>query len=103
MDIAGGKEVAERVRGAVEQEKPGGVALTISLGVSAAHGEQVEYETLFKAADTALYAAKRSGRNRAVAASSSPNGEREPTRDALPRPPAAGVTLSAAAPAVERA
>jgi diguanylate cyclase (GGDEF)-like protein len=103
MDIAGGQEVAERVRDAVEQERPGGVALTISLGVSAAHGERVEYESMFKAADTALYAAKRSGRNRTVAAQSPADEERELTPSAPPRPLTTGVTLNAAASAIERA
>jgi predicted signal transduction protein with EAL and GGDEF domain len=44
------------------------VPVTISIGVSAACGEHVDYETLFKAADEALYEAKRGGRNRVVAA-----------------------------------
>lgn len=72
VELAGGEEVAERLRAGVEQARPGGVAITISLGVSAGCGEQVDYDTLFKAADIALYTAKRSGRNRAVAAPPAP-------------------------------
>jgi diguanylate cyclase (GGDEF)-like protein len=68
VDIGGGQEIAERLRTAVEQAQPAGVMITISLGVSAGRGEQVDYDALFKAADTALYAAKRSGRNQIVAA-----------------------------------
>ncbi len=68
VDLAEGLEVAERVRAAVERSAPAGIPITISLGVSAARGEQVAYDTLFKAADTALYAAKRHGRNRVAAA-----------------------------------
>jgi len=68
LDLAAGVEVAERMRAAVEHARPAGVSITISLGVSAGSGEQVDYDTLFKAADTALYAAKRAGRNRALAA-----------------------------------
>lgn len=64
IDLAGGLDVGERLRAAVEQATPAGIPITISLGVSAARGEHVDYEPLFKAADTALYAAKRAGRNR---------------------------------------
>ncbi|HTD08517.1 MAG TPA: diguanylate cyclase [Solirubrobacteraceae bacterium] len=73
VDLGGGQEVAERLRAAVEQAHPAGVAITISLGVSAGRGEQVDYDTLFKAADTALYEAKRSGRNRSVSAPALPD------------------------------
>ena len=73
VDLDGGQEIAERLRVAVEQAHPAGVAITISLGVSAGRGEQVDYDSLFKAADTALYAAKRSGRNRSVTAPALPD------------------------------
>src|ERR1700733_330782 len=73
VDLDGGQEVAERLRAAIEQAHPAGVAITISLGVSAGRGEQVDYDSLFKAADTALYAAKRSGRNRSVTAPALPD------------------------------
>ncbi len=75
IDLAAGVEVADRLRAAVEQASPAGIPITISLGVSAARGEQVDYDTLFKAADTALYAAKRAGRNRTVAAPQAPTGD----------------------------
>jgi diguanylate cyclase (GGDEF)-like protein len=61
-------EIAERLRIGVEELRPTGIPVTISLGLAAACGEGVEYETLFKAADLALYEAKRSGRNRTVSA-----------------------------------
>ncbi len=70
-----GREVAERLRGAVERVRPAGIAVTVSIGVSAAHGERVAYEQLFKAADEALYRAKRGGRNRVATAG-------EPAREA---------------------
>jgi diguanylate cyclase (GGDEF)-like protein len=64
MDRKGGQEIAERLREAVEQTRPTGIPVTISLGLSEGCGEQVDYDVLFKAADEALYEAKRTGRNR---------------------------------------
>jgi diguanylate cyclase (GGDEF)-like protein len=64
----GGREVAERLRTAVEQTRPTNVPITISIGLSAARGEQVDYDPLFRAADAALYESKRGGRNRVTAA-----------------------------------
>lgn len=68
LDLSAGRDVAERLRSAVQRSTHGGVPITVSIGVSAAHGAAVDYDALFKAADTALYAAKRAGRNRTVAA-----------------------------------
>ena len=68
VDAAVGSEAAERLRSAVEETRPLGYAVTVSLGLSAGSGEEVDYDTLFKAADNALYEAKRAGRNRVVAA-----------------------------------
>jgi diguanylate cyclase (GGDEF)-like protein len=68
IELLSGSDTAERLRLAVEQARPTGISITISLGVSAARGAQVEYASLFKAADEALYEAKRSGRNRVIAA-----------------------------------
>lgn len=63
-----GQEIAERLRLAVENARPTGIAVTLSVGLAAATGEHIVYETLFKAADRALYEAKGAGRNRVVAA-----------------------------------
>jgi diguanylate cyclase (GGDEF)-like protein len=63
-----GHEIAERLRAAVEHANPTGIAVTISVGLSTAVGEDIVYETLFKSADRALYDAKHAGRNRVVAA-----------------------------------
>jgi diguanylate cyclase (GGDEF)-like protein len=60
------KEIAERLRLAVRDTASSGVSITISVGVSAGSGDGVEFDTLFKAADMALYQAKRAGRNRVV-------------------------------------
>jgi diguanylate cyclase (GGDEF)-like protein len=74
-DESGGAEVAERLRAAVEQfvlepsdDPKRGV--TISVGVAAGiPGEVGSSEILLTAADRALYAAKRAGRNRVGTAS----------------------------------
>lgn len=63
-----GQEIAERLRACVEQACPTGIRTTISLGLSCENGGTVQYESLFKAADRALYEAKRAGRNRVVSA-----------------------------------
>jgi diguanylate cyclase (GGDEF)-like protein len=68
IELPAGQSTAERLRAAIDEARPTGIPITISLGVSAARGTQVEYDTLFKAADEALYEAKRTGRNRVVAA-----------------------------------
>lgn len=68
IDVPAAAEVAERLRDAVERTRPLGVPVTISLGLSGARGERVVYEELFRAADAALYEAKRGGRNRVSAA-----------------------------------
>lgn len=70
IDIPQGVELAERLRSTVEEARPTGIGVTVSLGVSGACGEGVEYDSLFKAADEALYDAKREGRNRVAVATS---------------------------------
>jgi diguanylate cyclase (GGDEF)-like protein len=67
VDLEMGEVLAQRLRDAVGRARPAGIAVTVSLGVSAAEGEQVDYDTLFRAADGALYEAKRTGRDRVVA------------------------------------
>jgi diguanylate cyclase (GGDEF)-like protein len=64
VGLAEGLRIAERLRATVERARPGGLDVTISLGVAAASGADVDYERLFAAADEALYAAKHAGRNR---------------------------------------
>lgn len=59
-----GALLAERLRVAVEVCKPRGIEVTMSFGVATASGEEVDYGTLFAAADRLLYEAKRAGRNR---------------------------------------
>lgn len=65
-------ELAEAVRRALEAARPGGIDVTMSVGVASARGH-VAFDPLFRAADEALYRAKRNGRNRVATA---PGGER---------------------------
>lgn len=71
MSRSGGQRLAERLRAAVEQACPTGLCVTVSLGLSAGRGAEVDYERMFTAADEALYEAKRAGRNRVRAAPAS--------------------------------
>ncbi len=64
LDVAQGAEVASRLRESIQGARPGGLELTMSVGVAAAAGSQVSREPLFRAADEALYRAKAAGRNR---------------------------------------
>jgi diguanylate cyclase (GGDEF)-like protein len=57
-------EVAERVRRAVTEARPGDLDVTLSGGVAADAGESIRYAQLFRDADHALLAAKRGGRDR---------------------------------------
>ena len=70
VELGQGVEVASRLREALEHARPGGLELTMSIGVAAAAGSDVGHESLMRAADEALYRAKRAGRNRVVAAES---------------------------------
>jgi len=67
-DLPHALEVGERLRAAVAEQRTGDVAVTMSLGVTAARGGEVRFAELYGAADAALYQAKRSGRNRVCAA-----------------------------------
>jgi diguanylate cyclase (GGDEF)-like protein len=66
-------EIAERVRESVASARPGDVDMTISAGVAAGSGGDISYERLFRAADAALLAAKRGGRNRVETAGELPS------------------------------
>ena len=70
-DREGAMLLAERVREELQrttfQTPQGEIAVTCSLGVSTFPDAGTDWETLFKAADEALYVSKRSGRNRCTA------------------------------------
>jgi diguanylate cyclase (GGDEF)-like protein len=57
-------DVANRLRSALENARPGGLAVTASFGVAAAAGAAVAFDALFAEADASLYLAKARGRNR---------------------------------------
>jgi diguanylate cyclase (GGDEF)-like protein len=57
-------EIAERLRVAVRERRPNGVAVSLSIGVAVAEPEVVDTDDLLARADASLYAAKAGGRDR---------------------------------------
>jgi diguanylate cyclase (GGDEF)-like protein len=64
VDLSEALDIAERVRHSVEAARPGELDLTVSAGVATDAGGHITYDGLFRAADAALFEAKRGGRNR---------------------------------------
>ena len=56
--------IAESLRAAVESLCPAGLSVTCSFGVATACAGEIRFRGLMEGADSALYAAKRHGRNR---------------------------------------
>jgi diguanylate cyclase (GGDEF)-like protein len=81
-DREGSSKLAEVLRQAVSaDEVGGGVSVTMSFGVAASGpSETFDYEAVFAKADTALYAAKRSGRDQVCLAETDGTPAREPDR-----------------------
>ena len=68
VEMAGGISIAQHMRAAVEDCRPGGLEMTGSFGISAGRGEEIDFPRLFRAADEELYRSKNAGRNRVSAA-----------------------------------
>jgi diguanylate cyclase (GGDEF)-like protein len=68
IETRGALVVAERIRSHVERSRWDGQGVTVSIGVASFPEHGGELESLVKAADDALYAAKTTGRNRVVVA-----------------------------------
>ncbi|MBK1665508.1 GGDEF domain-containing protein [Rhodospirillum rubrum] len=71
-DLAGAREVAEKIRKAIESTaliSPGGsLSVTVSIGVAELDPQYPDFAALFSSADHRLYQAKKAGRNRVTAA-----------------------------------
>lgn len=67
-DSAAAAHAAERIRAAIEAARPGGVDVTISMGVAVGRAADNAGDELLEQADAAVYAAKRAGRNRVAVA-----------------------------------
>jgi diguanylate cyclase (GGDEF)-like protein len=65
-DTAAAVMVAERIRAAIAALEPEGLRITTSAGVASLLADEVDGHALFRAADSALLAAKRAGRDRVV-------------------------------------
>lgn len=63
-DEAHAVEIAERLREAVRERRPVGVAVTVSIGVAVSQPGPLDTEELVGLADAALYSAKAGGRDR---------------------------------------
>jgi sigma-B regulation protein RsbU (phosphoserine phosphatase) len=66
-DVAQSRRIAERIHEIIAAEKPGGISLSVSIGVATANiGQTGDLLATLKLADEAVYAAKHQGRNRTV-------------------------------------
>jgi diguanylate cyclase (GGDEF)-like protein len=82
----GARTLAERIRAKVAAATfPGGLKLTISIGV-AATDEPALFTNLIERADQALYAAKQSGRNQVRVADMKAPASKQHTRPGTPEP-----------------
>jgi diguanylate cyclase (GGDEF)-like protein len=71
IEVRGAFEVAERIRRKIEESRFDGPGVTISVGVASYPEHGSDLEVLLKAADDALYLAKKKGKNRVCLAGES--------------------------------
>jgi diguanylate cyclase (GGDEF)-like protein len=62
--LADARDLGERLCEATRKYRPGGVAITLSVGIGTLWGDEVTFGRLFGIADRALYRAKSGGRDR---------------------------------------
>ncbi len=72
LDLHTGVALADRLREGIADAAPRGLAVTMSFGVSAATGAEIDLDAMFGVADRRLYEAKRAGRNRVVPGGAEP-------------------------------
>jgi diguanylate cyclase (GGDEF)-like protein len=108
-DTQGAHLLAERVREAlgamVFQSSLGPFSVTCSIGVASWPQGDGSWESLFKAADEALYESKRGGRNRttmAAIAKPSPRETYAPPRGSVPPPASTSILRAASLPSSGR-
>jgi diguanylate cyclase (GGDEF)-like protein len=66
IETRGAVTLAERLRSKIEKARWEGLGVTVSIGVASYPEHAVDLEGLIRAADEAMYAAKRTGKNRIV-------------------------------------
>ena len=66
LNLEKAAQIGERIRQAVEKKSCSGVQITVSLGVASLESGTAKPDELIDQADKALYAAKKSGRNRVI-------------------------------------
>jgi len=72
IENRGALQVAERIRSEIEKARVEGMSVTVSIGVSSYPDHGVETDGLIRAADDAMYVAKRAGKNRVAVAGEVP-------------------------------
>lgn len=78
-DMSGGMEVAERMRSRVETTEFPGRRVTLSIGVAVFPTDAPTAKDVIAAADSALYVAKRGGRNQVARSAQTANTQKLPT------------------------